>query len=102
MQFKEFKNLLQENFKKLTQNKDYIFEVELDKNEFLELNLTQLIENALNIHPLDQCHITDDDLIGMIKRVYKVKERSTIKPFWEQSEEYKSSTMKAIKEEDES
>lgn len=39
MKFKEFKNLLQENFEKLTQNKDYIFEVELDKDEFWNLYL---------------------------------------------------------------
>lgn len=49
MEFKEFKGLLQENFKKVTQDAKYLFEVGLDKNELWELYLDSFPRGTNNI-----------------------------------------------------
>src|SRR5690554_2450306 len=39
MEFKQFKQLFQENFKELTKNTDFLFEVEVNKDELWNLYL---------------------------------------------------------------
>ena len=46
MEFKEFKKLVQENFKSLTENTTHLFEVELDKDEFWNLYLDSFPEGT--------------------------------------------------------
>lgn len=50
MDFKEFKTLLQENFKQLTKEVDYLFEVDVDKDELWNLYLDSFPEGTNEIY----------------------------------------------------
>ena len=50
MEFKQFKQLFQENFKELTKNTDFLFEVEVDKDELWNLYLDSFPEGTNEIY----------------------------------------------------
>jgi hypothetical protein len=52
MEFKEFKKLLQENFKKITKDATHLFEVHLDKGELWNLYLDSYPEGTNEIYKL--------------------------------------------------
>lgn len=50
VEFKQFKKVLQDNFKRITQNVDYLFEVEVDKDELWNLYLDSFPKGTNEIY----------------------------------------------------